>query len=121
MSSETLVESYKLGKAFFEKVWNDEKMKIHSECVIESCINISKNSDLNKDIFIIAGWIHDIGKKLDKNLHHIKSIDFLKDFLIENPQFIKINNEIQDCILNYRTAGKPKTIYGMVFRNRSGV
>ena len=108
--------NYKLGKDFFEKVWNDEKIKIHSECVIEACINVSINIDLNKDIFIVAGWIHDIGRKLDKGSHHILSIDFLKDFLKENPQFIKIQNEIEDCILNHRTEGNPKTIYGLIFK-----
>ena len=108
--------SYKLGKEFFEKVWNNEKIKIHSECVIEACINMSINTELNKDIFIIAGWIHDIGRKLDKDSHHILSIDFLKNFLKENPEFIKIQNEIEDCILNHRTDGNPKTIYGLIFK-----
>lgn len=108
--------NYKIGKDFFEKVWNDDKIKIHSECVIEACINISINTKLNKDIFIIAGWIHDIGRKLDKDSHHILSIKFLKDFLNENPQFIKIQDEIEDCILNHRTEGNPKTIYGFIFK-----
>ena len=108
--------NYKLGKDFFEKVWNDEKIKIHSECVIEACINMSTNTELNKDIFIIAGWIHDIGRKLDKDSHHVLSIDFLKDFLKENPKFIKIQDEIEDCILNHRTEGNPKTIYGLIFK-----
>lgn len=108
--------SYKLGKDFFEKVWNDEKIKIHSECVIEACINMSINTELNKDIFIIAGWIHDIGRKSDKGTHHILSINFLKDFLKENPEFIKIQKEIEDCILNHRTEGNPKTIYGLIFK-----
>ena len=103
--------NYKIGKEFFEKIWNDEKIKIHSECVIEACINMSINTELNKDIFIIAGWIHDIGRKLDKDSHHILSIDFLKDFLKENPQFIKNQNEIEECILNHRTDRNHKTIY----------
>lgn len=108
--------NYKLGKDFFEKVWNDEKIKIHSECVIEACINISTNTALNKDVFIIAGWIHDLGRKLDKDSHHILSIDFLKDFLKENPSFNNIQNEVEDCILNHRTEGNPKTIYGLIFK-----
>lgn len=108
--------NYKIGKDFFEKIWNDEKIKIHSECVIEACINMSINTELNKDIFIIAGWIHDIGRKLDKDSHHILSINFLKDLLKENPQFVKIQNEIEDCILNHRADGNPKTIYGLIFK-----
>ena len=42
--------------------------------------------------------------------------NFLKDFLKENPKFIKIQNEIEDCILNHRTEGNPKTIYGLIFK-----
>ena len=108
--------NYEIGRKFFEKVWNDEKIKIHSECVIESCMNISENTDLNKNVFIIAGWIHDIGRKINKDEHHVLSINFLKDFLIEYPEFVEIEDELRDCILNHRIDGCPKTIYGLIFK-----
>lgn len=107
---------YKIGKAFFEKKWNDEKIKIHSECVIDACINMSLRTDLNQDIFIIAGWIHDLGKKIDKDTHHIISLDFLKEFLEENKEFIQFKTELEDCIINHRSDGKPETIYGLIFK-----
>jgi HD superfamily phosphodiesterase len=105
-----------IGKAFFEKKWNDEKIKIHSECVIEACINMSLNTNLNQDIFIIAGWIHDLGIKIDKDKHHISSLDFLKEFLEENKEFSSFKKELDDCILNHRSDGNPETIYGIVFK-----
>ena len=107
---------YNLGKEFFEKNWNDKKIKIHSECVIESCLNMSKNTNLNKDIFIIAGWIHDLGRKIDKNKHQIISLEFLSKFLEENSEVRGFDKELRDCILNHRSEGKPETIYGRIFK-----
>ena len=49
-----------LNKESIENIYNDEKIKIHSECVIEACINMSKNTELNQDVFIIAGWIQKV-------------------------------------------------------------
>ncbi|MDP7506264.1 MAG: hypothetical protein QF362_02360 [Candidatus Woesearchaeota archaeon] len=109
-------KNYKIGKAFFEKEWNDEKIKIHSECVIEACINMSLSTDLNQNIFIIAGWIHDLGRKIDKDSHHVLSLDFLKEFLKENTNFTEIEKELKDCILNHRSEGNPETIYGLIFK-----
>jgi metal-dependent HD superfamily phosphatase/phosphodiesterase len=109
-------ENYNLGKDFFEKIWGDEKIKLHSECVIEACLNFSINTDLNKEIFIVAGWLHDIGRKIDKDSHHFLGINFLDDFLKENPSLLFFREEIADCILNHRSDGKPKTVYGMIFK-----
>jgi len=39
---------FNLGKNFFAKKWGDTKIKIHSECVIEICLGMSKNTNLNK-------------------------------------------------------------------------
>jgi len=104
------------AKLFFIKEYNDEKMLIHSECVIEACVNMVKNTNLNKDIFIIAGWVHDMGKKEDKENHHEESIPFLHKFLEQNPEYKDLKEELEDCVLNHRSKGKPKTIYGLVFK-----
>lgn len=109
-------KKYKIGKSFFEEKWNDEKIKIHAECVIDACINMSLNTDLNQDIFIIAGWIHDLGRKIDKGKHHIISLDFLKEFLEENKEFIQFKKELEDCVINHRSDGNPETIYGLIFK-----
>ena len=110
------MESYKLGKDFFEKTWGDEAIMIHSECVIDACMNISDNTNLNKDVFVVAGWLHDLGRKQDKDSHHVLSAIFFKDFLEIHPGFVKFRDEIEDCILNHRSDGCPKTIYGLIFK-----
>lgn len=107
---------YNIGRSFFEEKWNDKKIKIHSECVIEACLNMSINTDLNKEIFIIAGWIHDLGIKSDKEKHHEISLDFLKEFLDKNEEFVQLKEELEDCIVNHRSEGNPKTIYGLIFK-----
>jgi metal-dependent HD superfamily phosphatase/phosphodiesterase len=109
-------KTYKQCEEFFKKNWDDKKIRIHSECVIETCINASYKTKLNENIFIIAGWIHDLGIKIDKENHHIISLNFLKKFLEEHQEYKKFENEIKDCILNHRSEGKPETIYGLLFK-----
>lgn len=106
----------KLTSNFFTKQYNNKKMMVHSECVIEACLNMVRNTNLNKDIFIIAGWIHDLGKKINKENHHQESIPLLHKFLEQNPKYNDIKNELEDCILNHRSHGNPKTIYGLIFK-----
>lgn len=111
----------KLAHAFFAEEWDDEKIRIHSECVIEACLNMAKNTDLKEEVFIIAGWVHDIGIKIDKDKHHELSLDFLDKFLGKYPEFEPIKEELKDCILNHRTEGKPKTLYGLIFKTADKV
>ena len=114
-------ESYNLAKDFYMREWGDEKIKIHSECVIEACLGIIKGTDMNEDVFIIAGWIHDIGRKDDKDSHHKISVTYLDRFLEEHNQYTRLKDEISDCILNHRTQGKPKTLYGAVIKTADKV
>jgi len=109
-------KSYELGKRFFEKKWNDERIRIHSECVIETCLHMIINTHLHKEILIIAGWIHDLGRKIEKENHHIISLDALKEFLLENKELNIYEKELEDCIKNHRSNGKQKTIYGLIFK-----
>ena len=64
----------------------------------------------------MAGWIHDMGKLIDKENHHIESLKFLDEFLELYPKFEDIREEVKDCILNHRTNGEHKTIYGEIFK-----
>lgn len=105
-------ESYE----FFMKKMGDEKHIIHCGSVINCCLGMIEDTDLNKHIFIVAGWIHDLGKLIDKPNHHIESIKFLDEFLDLYPKYKDIREEVKDCILNHRTNGEPKTIYGLIFK-----
>jgi len=101
---------------FWQKHAGDKKHLIHNIAVIEACLGMVNNTDLEPEVFIIAGWIHDLGKLNDKENHHIESLKFLKEFLAQNPEYNKWNKELADCIKNHRTKGNPETIYGQVFK-----
>ena len=102
-------------KYFCEK-WNDEKHRIHCNCVVEICLQAITNTRYNPDIFIIAGWIHDMGKLVNKELHHEKSIEFLDEFLSLHPRYAPLKPVLVDCIRNHRRNGVPATIEGELFK-----
>lgn len=109
-------KAYELAEKFFEKEWNDEKIKIHSKTVIDCALGMIKNTTLNPEIFEIAGWIHDLGRKIDKDTHPEIGIKIFEKFLEENPQFKNLEIEIKDCILNHGRKRNPKTIYGRIMQ-----
>ena len=51
---------------FWKKEMGDQKHDIHCGAVIEACLGMIKNTNMKEEIFIIAGWIHDMGKLVDK-------------------------------------------------------
>jgi HD superfamily phosphodiesterase len=99
---------------FFNEQWGDERIGIHSMCVIEDCIAAAPH--LDQDVFIIAGWIHDIGRKIDKDTHHELSISFLKLFLEQCPEYLHLEETLEDCIRNHRTGKMPQTEHGKIFQ-----
>lgn len=105
-----------VAKAFYVEKWGDTRIMFHSECVIEACLGMINNTLLNKEVFIIAGWIHDLGRKDNKLNHHILGLKFLDEFLVQNQEYEPLRKEIEDCIKNHRSSGDPKTIYGMVMK-----
>jgi hypothetical protein len=106
----------KICASFFKKKWGDLSIGLHSKCVIECCLSLTKNTDLDSDIFIIAGWIHDLGRQKDVLQHHKISLDYFDMFLQEYPEFVEKKDLVVDCIINHRTDGSPQTIYGIVFK-----
>lgn len=104
------------AELFFRAEWNDEKHLIHSASVIKSCLGMIEGTDLNKEVFIVSGWIHDMGKLIDKENHEIKSLDFLEKFLEQYPEYFQYRQVLRDCIINHRSKGHPKTISGEIFK-----
>ena len=111
-----MVASRERGGLFFDEAWGDERVRLHSECVIEACLALCSNTDLDPDVFVIAGWVHDLGRKVDKGSHHLVSLRFLDGFLEENPGFAYLRDDVEDCIRNHRSGGTPETLYGRVFQ-----
>ncbi|USN45204.1 MAG: HD domain-containing protein [Candidatus Woesearchaeota archaeon] len=105
-----------IGKDFFMSTWGDPALALHCRCVIEACLGMAKETDLNQDVFILAGWIHDVGRKDDVANHEQVSCDYLENFLNINSQFRPLEREIKDCILHHRSSGKPETLFGQIFK-----
>lgn|SRR3989338_9003465 len=101
---------------FWKNEMGDEKHNIHCAAVIEACLGMIINTDLEQEIFVIAGWIHDLGKLIDKEDHNVESLKYLDKFLKQTNKYEKWRGELEDCILNHRGNGNPETIYGLIFK-----
>lgn len=110
------MNAYKLAYGFCAKELGDETTQLHSECVIDACMSMCKDTDFNKDIFAIAGWLHDIARKKNTEKHHEAALEYVDKFLAMHPEYLYIKEEIVDCIRNHRSDGNPRTIYGLVFK-----
>lgn len=106
----------KAAKTFFIDQWNDEKHLIHCDCVRRACLRMVEGTTIEKNPFIIAAWIHDLGKLKDKATHHEKSMSYLDKFLEQHPENKKHYDIIKDCILNHRTNGKPDSLHAKIFQ-----
>ena len=104
------------AEQFFLDNWNDKKHNIHNKAVIQACLGMIEETNLIPDVFIIAGWIHDMGKIINKEDHHIKSLIYLDKFIKENPKYNVYYDFIKDCIIHHRSDSKSLTIYGRVFQ-----
>jgi len=109
--------SYIRAGEFFDKECGITAIRVHSECVIDICLNSSSNTVLEEDVFIIAGFLHDIVRKQSSDKHHILAIDYLKKFLKEYPVYEKFFDEIRDCIIHHRRFENPQTMYAKIFQN----
>jgi len=105
-----------VAKKFFDEHEGTEKLEMHCDCVIECCCGMAKETDLNQEVFVVAGWLHDLGKEADAEKHHELGVRIFQEFLQQYPQYDSLKMEIEDCILHHRRSGEPQTIYGMIFR-----
>jgi len=109
-------EIYILAKKFFEEEYGNERTRIHSACVIDLAVKAAPFFDLDEEVFIIAGWIHDMGRKIDADTHPEKSIAFLDKFLEANPEYKAKRELISDCILHHGRRKLPTTKYGKIMQ-----
>ena len=104
------------AKEFFMKVWGNKEYAEHAEKVKDYCLELTKDTELNKNVFIIASWIHDLGNSRDKENHVFESMDLLDLFMQVNPEVKEEYDEISDCILHHTSETNPKTVYGRIFQ-----
>ena len=75
------------------------------------CLLLAENKEVNIKALKITAWLHDIGRVDDGDLEHpAKSLELAKN------QFKKIDEIIEDCIINHAAKSKPKTKEGRLFQ-----
>ncbi|MEA3399181.1 MAG: hypothetical protein U9R00_01560 [Patescibacteria group bacterium] len=104
------------AKNFFMEMWGDESNKVHAESLILTCEDLSKDAELDNDVFIIASWIHDLGKIKDIENYSFESMNFLDIFVQQHPEANKLYDLVADCILYHASKSTPTTVYGKIFQ-----
>ena len=83
----------------------------HTETVVRKVNEIAGHYNLSEEdmmIVYIAAWFHDTGYLLDKpENHEFKSIELMKEFLLEQKINDDIINKIEVCILSTRAPRNP--------------
>lgn len=114
-------ESYKIAKDFFQEMWADNKASIHNKIIMEIGLNTIKDTNLNPDIIIIAGWLHNLGKLKDSANYGKPSKEYMDFFLNKNPQYHKFRKEIKDSIYTSAEHSPPRTPYGEIIRTAHSI
>lgn len=83
---------------------------IHSEKVGLVADLIAQKMNLRNDIFLIAGWVHDIGYARDLENHALHGIPMLEEMGYE------VGDILRDCILNHGSTKKTETVEGRIFQ-----
>ena len=104
------------AKEFFMKIWGNKEYTEHAEKVRDICLELTEDTELNPNVFIVASWLHDLGNSRDKENHIFESMDLLDLFMQVNPEMKKQYDEISDCILHHSTKTNPETVYGKIFQ-----
>lgn len=83
---------------------------LHSEKVGKVAKIIARKMKINDEMLEIAGWVHDIG--------YLKNFENHANFtiLILREMGYKLNEILEDCILNHGNGKNPKTIEGKIFQ-----
>lgn len=84
----------------------------HIEAVVKNAKLLADKNSANKEVVIIAAWLHDIASITDYSLykmHHVHGADMAYDILIKFNYDIDKISLVQECIKNHR---------GSVVRNK---
>lgn len=112
----SIEETHHIAKQFFIDEWNDEKHIIHCGSVLHACIGFIQDTNIDQVPFILSAWVHDLGKLIDKEMHHEKSIVYWEKFLEKYPEYTEQDELVRECILTHRTGGEPKSLHAKIFQ-----
>ena len=83
----------------------------HTESVVKKVNEIAGHYNLNEEdmmIVYVAAWFHDTGYLLDKpENHEFKSVEIMKEYMLEQKINDDIINKIEKCILSTRAPRNP--------------
>ena len=79
----------------FQQIESEEDREFriaHAKTVGETAIILAEGKNLDNNILLIAGWIHDIGSIISQDNHAVHSLDMLikEDY--------EISAKLKDCI-----------------------
>jgi len=97
----------------FQQIESEEDREFriaHAKTVGETAIILAEGKNLDNNILLIAGWIHDIGSIISQDNHAVHSLDMLikEDY--------EISAKLKDCILNHGTGKSPQTEEGKIIQ-----
>lgn len=101
------------AKTQFSRMQGDVEKKfhfLHSAGVVKTSLQLAEGKKVDKNALIIAGWLHDIGRRKSVKGHAEISLEIAEE------HFGKLPEKIKDCILNHGNSGKPKTIEGKMIQ-----
>lgn len=102
----TAKNAEKFAKSCFKHFKGNVERKFHSfhsEGVVKTALRLAEGKKADKNTIIIAGWLHDIGRRVSISGHAEISLKLAEE------KFGKLPEKIKDCILNHGTSGKPKS------------
>lgn len=86
----------------------------HTETVVKKVNEIAGHYNLNEEdmmVVYISAWFHDTGYLLDKpENHEFKSVEIMKEFMLEHKINDEIINKIEKCILSTRAPRDPQSL-----------
>jgi HD superfamily phosphodiesterase len=102
------------AEKIFLKEWGDYEIRLHSALVLDECLRMSDGAD--EEAYTIAAWLHDLGRKDDKETHHLLGLQYAEQYFKKHPEQAHLKTVVIDCISNHRSNGTPTTPQGIIFQ-----
>jgi putative nucleotidyltransferase with HDIG domain len=82
--AELVLRIEKTAQLYCEKVADDPSLWNHTSLVREFAMRLAAVENANPKVVEIASLLHDVGKSVDKENHHVTSAQLAKEVLKEN-------------------------------------
>ncbi|RKR15138.1 putative metal-dependent HD superfamily phosphohydrolase [Maribacter vaceletii] len=92
----------------------------HTQRVVKSTKELLDSSDLSeteKEVLILASWLHDTGYTLGKDNHEENSCKIARDFLNTQNYNTELLEKVSQCIMATQRLAVPKTLQEKILRD----